>query len=106
MNPARVEPIDHLGARFGAAFRHALRYEEFRPPVTRNGHRFDGASESNGESSCNIVRGILLGTGDLNVPRARPFLAQNIRPGLANVSSSNQRELAIQRTKMREDLSF
>jgi hypothetical protein len=84
MNPARVEPIDHLGAMFGPAFRHALLYEEFRPPVTRNGNRFDGASKNDGESSCNIVGRIRLGTGDLNVPSARPLLAQNICPGLAN----------------------
>ena len=64
MNPARVEPIDHLGARFGPAFRHALPYEEFRPPVTRNSNRFDGASESSGESSCNIV-GEQWGTGTM-----------------------------------------
>src|ERR1700735_2687022 len=106
MNPARVEPIDHLGARFGPAFRHALPQEEFRPAVTRNGNRFDGASESSGESSCNIVGRILLGTGDLNVPNARPLWAQNIRSGLAYVSRSNQREFAIQRIKMREDPSF
>src|ERR1700677_3281075 len=100
MNPARVEPIDHLGARFGPAFRHALPYEEFRPPVTRNSNRFDGASESSGESSCNIVGRILLGTGYLNTPGACPLLPQNSRPRLADVSRSHQREFAIQRIKV------
>jgi len=41
MNPARIEAIDHLGARLGPAFRHALADEEFRPLLTRDGNRVD-----------------------------------------------------------------
>ena len=44
MNPARVEAIDHLGARLGPAFRHALADEELRPLLTRDGNRFDRTS--------------------------------------------------------------
>src|SRR5277367_4569937 len=106
MNPARVESIDHLGARLGPAFRHALADEEFRPLLTRDGNRFDGASKSAAQCSCNIVGGILLGTGNLNIPSACPLLTQDIRPGLANVSRGNQREFTIQRIKIREDPSL
>src|ERR1700678_952065 len=106
MNPTRVEPIDHLGARLGPAFRHALADEEFRPLLTRYGNRFDGTTESTAQCSCNIVRGILLGPGNLNMPDARPLLTQHFRSGLANVSRSDQREFTIQRIKVRENSSL
>src|SRR5271156_521311 len=74
MNPARVEPIDHFGARLGPAFRHALADEELRPLRTRDSNRFDGTSQSAAQRSCDIVGGILIGTGHLNIAAARPLL--------------------------------
>ena len=100
MNPTRVEPIDHFGARLGPAFRHALADEEFGPLLTWDGNRFDGASESTAQCPCNIVGGILLGTGHFNIPVTGPLLAQGVRPGLANVSRGHQREFAIQRIEV------
>jgi hypothetical protein len=106
MNPARVEPIDHLGARLCPAPRHALANEEFRPLLARDGNRFDSTPESVAQCSRNIVGGVLLGTGNLNISGSCPLLPQDIRPGLADVSRSYQREFAIQRKKIRENPSF
>ena len=100
MNPARVEAIDHLRARFRPAFRHALADEEFRPLLTRDSKRIDGASESTAQCLCNVIGGILLGSGNLSVPGACPLLTQDIRTGLADVDRSHQREFAIQRIEI------
>jgi hypothetical protein len=85
MNPARVEAVDHLGARFGAAFRHALTDEEFSPFLAWDRNCFDIASESTAQCLCNVVRGILLGARNLDVPGAFPLFTQNIRAYLAEV---------------------
>src|SRR6187402_2608751 len=55
VDPAGVEGVDHLGARFGAAFGHALCEEGCCPLIAWNGDGFDGMLERRSEGCCDVA---------------------------------------------------